>query len=140
LRSHVPRVPAALAHSADALPLQPCLCDIWHDHVLFQDDGVSGVIDYGAVKQDHVAVDLARLLGSLVGDNTELWTVGLRAYRTMRPLSEQEERLAWALDRTGTVIALGTWLRWIYREKRSWTDEDAVAGRVKELVGRVERW
>jgi hypothetical protein len=48
------------------VPLQPCLCDSWHDHVLFESDAVTGLIDYGSAKIDHVAVDLARMLGSLM--------------------------------------------------------------------------
>ena len=43
--------------------LQVCLCDVWHDHVLFVANEVTGIIDFGSLKVDHVAVDLARLLG-----------------------------------------------------------------------------
>ena len=62
--------------------MQPCLCDPWHDHVLFTGDQVSGVIDYGSVKEDHIAVDLARLLGSLVEDDENAWSIGLKAYQS----------------------------------------------------------
>ena len=75
-------------------PLQPCLCDVWHDHVLFDGDRVTGLIDYGAMKIDHPAVDLARLLGSLAEDDLAGWTIGLAAYREVRPLSGGEEELA----------------------------------------------
>src|SRR5215218_10094186 len=50
---------------------QPCLCDVWHDHVLFDGDRVTGLIDYASAKVDHVAVDLARLLGSFVPDDPD---------------------------------------------------------------------
>ena len=71
-------VPRALATWAERpLPLQPCLCDVWHDHVLFEGDTVTGVIDYGGAKIDHVAVDLARLLGSMAGDKAKLRAAGL---------------------------------------------------------------
>src|SRR5207247_2663406 len=76
------------------VPLQPCLCDVWHDHVLFENDSVSGLVDYGSVKTDHVAVDLARLLGSLVGDDAPLRAAGLEAYQGARAaLSDQARQL-----------------------------------------------
>jgi len=124
----------------EELPLQRCLCDIWHDHVLFEQDAVTGLIDFGALKTDHAAVDLARLLGSLVGDDPALWKVGITAYRQLRPLSGKEELLAHVLDRTGTILALGSWLRWLYREGKPLPDGEGAVRRLAELVQRVERW
>jgi Ser/Thr protein kinase RdoA (MazF antagonist) len=137
----VARLPALLAPwQGRALPLQPCLCDVWHDHLLFQGDRLTGLVDYGAVKVDHVAVDLARMLGSMVGDDEEGWALGLRAYRTVRPLSEDEEALAVVLDRTGTVIGAANWLRWLYHDGRRYPDPHAVARRLAALVERMEGW
>ena len=45
------------------LPLQWCLRDVRHDHVLFAEDEVSGLLDFGAVAVDSVAGDVARLWG-----------------------------------------------------------------------------
>src|SRR5437763_1299451 len=57
---HVAASTAALTPWADRpVPVQPCLCDVWHDHVLYTGDAVTGLIDYGEVKPDHPAVDLA---------------------------------------------------------------------------------
>jgi Ser/Thr protein kinase RdoA (MazF antagonist) len=135
------RVPRLLEPWADRVfPLQPCLCDIWHDHVLYEGERVSGVIDYGSLKEDHVAVDLARLLGSLVGDHVGMWAEGLRAYRTFRPLTAEEGALAHVLDRTGTVLALANWLKWLYLEGRVYDDRREVARRLEALVARAERW
>ncbi len=114
--------------------LQPCLCDVWHDHLLFEDDRLTGLIDYGSVKLDHVAVDLARLLGSLVEDDDECWQIGLAAYRGVRPLSAEEEELARALDRTGTLLGVANWLRWLSAEGRTFDDLDAVTRRLETLV------
>lgn len=117
--------------------LQPCLCDVWHDHLLFEGDCLTGLIDYGAVKIDHPAVDLARLLGSLVPDDAAAWEVGLRAYRSMQPFDEPE--LVQALDETGTVLGTANWLRWLYEERRSFEDRAAAARRLEMLVDRLER-
>jgi Ser/Thr protein kinase RdoA (MazF antagonist) len=134
-------VPAWLAPWTGARwQLQPCLCDVWHDHLLFEDDRLTGLVDYGSVKPDHVAADLARLLGSLVEDGDDGWRVGLAAYRSVRRLSGEEADLARALDRSGTVLGVANWLRWLYADRRTFDDRDAVARRLGALVARVERW
>jgi Ser/Thr protein kinase RdoA (MazF antagonist) len=141
VRSHVEQLPRRLAAWLDRpLPLQPCLCDVWHDHVLYEGDAVTALIDYGAVKPDHVAVDLARLLGSLVGDHDELRKAGLCAYARARPLSWEEEALVSDLDHSGLLVGLASWLEWLYRGKRPFEDRQAVAGRLAELVLRAEQW
>lgn len=141
LTRHIDRVPALLASwLARPVPLQPCLCDIWHDHVLFQADKVTGIIDYGSLKVDSVAADLARLLGSLAGDRTSLRTAGLTAYSHVRLLSFAEEELIGVLDRTGTILGAANWLRWIYHECRNCDDRQGVARRLAALVERMERW
>lgn len=118
--------------------VQPCLCDVWHDHLLFEGERLTGLIDFGSIKNDHVAVDLSRMLGSLVGNDAVAWQVGLQAYRRIAPLSEDEEELAHALDETGTVVGVANWLRWLYDEKRPFADHEAVVRRLRELVIRLE--
>jgi homoserine kinase type II len=113
---------------------------VWHDHVLFSGDAVSGLVDYGSVRIDHAAVDLARLLGSLVGDDSAGWEAGLEAYVALRPLSQSEQGLARALDQTGTILGMANWLRWLYLEHRVFVDRKAVADRLGALVRRIEAW
>jgi Ser/Thr protein kinase RdoA (MazF antagonist) len=122
------------------LPVQPCLCDVWHDHVLFTGDDVTGLIDFGAVKIDNVAVDLARLLGSMVGDDAVQFEAGLDAYAEIRTLSKLERALVPVLDRTGVVLGLANWLRRLFHDGGEFEDRVAVAGRMSELVMRAERW
>jgi Ser/Thr protein kinase RdoA (MazF antagonist) len=113
---------------------------VWRDHVLFVEQRVSGLVDYGSMKPDHVAVDVARLLGSMVGDDSHAWHVALEAYRAERPLSELEVELAQVLDRTGTLLGAANWLKWIHREQRDFESRELVAARLAELVNRMERW
>lgn len=138
LPSAVERVPQRLQRWLRSQPrLQPCVGDPWHDHLLFDGDRLTGLIDYGAVKVDHVAADLSRMLGSLVGNDASGWQVGLQAYRRLAPLSADEEELAHALDETGLVLGVANWLRWLYEEKRPFGDRSAVARRLTELVERL---
>jgi Ser/Thr protein kinase RdoA (MazF antagonist) len=108
--------------------------------VLFHGDRVTGLIDYGSVKIDHVTVDLARLLGSMLPDDAEQRQIGLRAYTRLRPLSWEEEALVGVLDVTERVIALGNWLRFLYRDGQVFEDRMAVARHLAQLVERVEKW
>lgn len=141
LQFAVRRVPQWLDAWRDAhVPLQPCLCDVWHDHVLFTEDDVTGLVDFGSAKTDHVAVDLARLLGSLVEDDPALREAGLDAYDREAGLSAEERALVDVLDRTAAVLSLANWLRWIYCDERDIADDDRAAARVAGLVRRVESW
>ena len=139
LPAAIKSVPQRLQRWLNANPrLQPCLCDPWHDHLLFEADRLSGLIDYGAIKVDSVAVDLARMLGSLVQDDETGWQAGLQAYRRRAPLTAEEEELVRALDETGVVLSVANWLRWLYEENRLFADRTTVARRLAELLPRLE--
>ena len=130
---------ACLAPLADIpLPLQPCIRDVWHDHVLFDGDTVTGLIDFGAMQIDTPTTDVARLLGSLVGDETAGWREGLAAYSTIRPLTEQESKAVPALDIAGTILALCNWIRWIYVDQRQFDDPPQIIERFARLLGRLQ--
>ena len=88
--------------------------DIHAEHVLFEGDNVSGIIDFGALRIDSVATDVARLLGSMVGDDEAGWQVGLAAYMSVRPLSDDERRLIKVFDESTVLMAGTNWLEWIY--------------------------
>jgi homoserine kinase type II len=116
---------------------QPVIRDIWHDHVLFQDDIVSGIIDFGAMSVDTVAVDIARLLGSLVDGDEQQWREGLRAYREFRPLSHTQQELLVTLDHTGVFSGGLVWLRWHYLENRTFENHSGVLARVDHFLNRL---
>jgi len=118
-------------------PLQVCIRDIWHDHVLFQGDQVTGIVDFGSMQKENVAADIARLLGSLVGDSSEGWAAGLAAYRFVRPLSPEEERLIGAFDRSTVLMSGLNWLDWLFRDNRQFEDLEVVERRLKEIAGRL---
>ena len=134
----LPQVSAMLARLPRVV-LQPVLRDVWHDHLLYEGDVLTGLVDYASVDFDSVAVDLARMLGSLIEDDEASWAFALSAYRAVRPLGEDEERLARALDRAGTIAALANWHRWIRSGERD-PASPQVRERVGRLVARVGRW
>jgi Ser/Thr protein kinase RdoA (MazF antagonist) len=121
-------------------PLQTCLCDIWHDHVLFTGACVTGVVDFGAVRTDHVAADLARLLGSLAGDDAELRETGWTAYAGQRPFSAEERALAELLDWTGIVAGTRNLLRWLASPRIHAEYQEGLTRRLALHVTRMESW
>jgi hypothetical protein len=120
------------------LPVQPCIRDIWHDHVLFTGDGVTAIIDFGATDIDTPATDVARLLGSLVGDDEAGWRTGMSAYSRIRPLTADEERAAKALDTSSPILAGYNWLRWIHVDGRQFEDHARIVERFRRIVARCE--
>ena len=130
-------------------PVQPCIRDIWHDHVLYTGDEVTGLIDFGALDMDTPATDVARLLGSFAsitphpfregqGEGSlnvaPVWQVGLAAYNTIRALTPDETSAVHALHTSGTVLAGCNWIHWIYRERRQFDEQPRIIERFKKIV------
>jgi len=120
------------------VPQQPCIRDIWHDHVLFQGNAVSSLIDFGAMRPESVAADAARLLGSLARDDPDDWANGLAAYESVRPLTEAEALLVTALDRSTVLMSGLNWIEWLFVQRRQFDDLEAVAARMDEILLRLE--
>jgi Ser/Thr protein kinase RdoA (MazF antagonist) len=138
-RKAAPRTTAQLSIVLNTLvPLQPCLRDIWHDHVLFTGDDVTGLIDPHAARSDSVATDLARLLGSLVGDDRRLWETGLDTYQEIRPLSVTELALVELFDQTAVLLNGLTWLDWHCLQGRVFEDREKVIGRLRGILARLQ--
>src|SRR4029078_10534196 len=126
------------AASRLSVPLQPCIRDIHDEHVLFDGDAVSGIIDFGAMRHDNVATDVARLLGSMAGSDGELWRAGLAEYQRFRPMSDAELRLVELFDRSATLLGSVQWLDWIYLQLRQFDDRDQVLNRIDRLLCRLK--
>jgi Ser/Thr protein kinase RdoA (MazF antagonist) len=132
------RVIAQLSAAAELrVRLQPCIRDIWHDHVLFDGPTVTGLIDFGAMRAESVAADVARLLGSMVGDDAKGWQDGLAAYSTARRLTPAELMLVTAFDQSAVVLGGVNWLNWIYCQGRQFDDRAKIVARLQNNVRRL---
>lgn len=120
-----------------SLPLQPCLRDIWHGNLLFTGDEVTGIVDFGAMQVDSPALDVARLLGSMAGDDVDSWRLGVATYEDLRPLTREEHLAVRAADASGVVLGCVNWLRWLYVEQRQFGDLSAVELRINKLLPRL---
>lgn len=119
---------------------QFCIRDIWHDHLLFEGDQVSGIIDFGAIDIDSVAADLSRLFGSLFQNRREFWQTGLESYQSIRELSADELQLIDDYDRSTTMLAGMNWLKWIFVENRKFESLVPIIKRMELLSQRMVEW
>lgn len=119
------------------VPLQPVVRDVWRDNLLFTDDDLSGLVDYGAMRCDSVACDVSRALGSLAADDPRLWQVGLAAYRAVRELTENELQLVSALDAAAVALTCLQWAKWLCVEGRQFTASGKVLARIDFNLGRM---
>jgi aminoglycoside phosphotransferase (APT) family kinase protein len=115
--------------------LHQCLGDIWSAHVLFTGDEVTGLIDYGGMRLDHPAQDLARLLGSMCPGDAQLRQIGLDAYHGQAEMKD----LAVVMEKTGAIVGIGNWLRWLLLEKRKFADQSLAEKRFTQLVQQLRR-
>ncbi len=117
---------------------QPVIGDIWHDHLLFTGTQLTGIVDFGTTKIDHISLDLARLIGSLAADNRKTWSTAMDEYHRIRPLSGDDRDLCEAYDRSGVLISGINWLQWICVEKRQMGQSAAIFQRVQRIADRME--
>ena len=123
--------------ATEPVPVQPCLCDVHGEHVLFTGDAVTGLVDFGAVKVDHVAVDLARLLGDFTR-NDDLFAFGLNAYRAAGGLIDRPLDYVQLLDWTGAVCGIVSWLFRLRSEALLSGGNTGIA-RLMRLIDRLEQ-
>jgi homoserine kinase type II len=133
--------PQAVASASKVIglrvPIHPCIRDIHRDHVLFQEDKVTGLIDFGAMDNDNISCDIARLLRSMAGDVNSFWQEGLAAFERVYPLSEEERLLVRAYDESGVLLSGINWLKWVFIEDRQFADRAGVLKRFDEITCRL---
>ncbi len=122
--------------------IQTIIGDVWHDHVLFTGDQVSGLVDFGAMRVDCPAADLARLLGSLVQDDTDGWEQGFQAYDLAHPqragCPAEFRQFVGILDRSNTLLSGMNWLCWICLEGKKFGDLTPIQKRLQQILKRMD--
>jgi Ser/Thr protein kinase RdoA (MazF antagonist) len=118
---------------------QPAIRDIWHDHILFTGDEVTGIVDFGAMQIDTPLMDVARLVGSLVGDDADARRFAIDSYSRIRPLMEEDRNLIDLLDESGMVMAAVNWLTWLYVDHNDMGPSAPIIRRLDEILRRLER-
>ncbi|MFP6588218.1 MAG: phosphotransferase [Pirellulaceae bacterium] len=136
-QAHALRQQLELLRSVPVL-LIPIIGDIWSDHVLFNNDEVSGIVDFGAMKLESPCLDIARLFGSYADYSPEALRRGISYYGEFRELNDLDLGLIELYDRGYVILAGIQWLIWIELEQRIFLDNESVRQRLHRLVRRCE--
>jgi homoserine kinase type II len=126
--------------SARVVRLQPCLRDARPEHFLFEGGRLSGLVDFGAMSNECVSGDLARLCGDwLLGGDAGVRDAAIQAYERVRLLRTDEAMLIEIFERSSDLLIGERWLRWQFLENRRFDDPQAVARGLARGLARLER-
>lgn len=114
--------------------VQPCLADIWADHLLYEANQLTGLIDFGGARLDHPAQDLARLFGSWSLTASTPLDNHLLQYPDR---SETMQTLSRLLAQTGLIVSLSNWLRWLFLEQRPFANPEQCLQRMQLIYVRL---
>ncbi|MGY8767389.1 MAG: phosphotransferase enzyme family protein [Pirellulales bacterium] len=119
--------------------LQPCLRDARGEHFLFEAGKPSGLIDYGAMRIESVAVDLARLSSTTIRSNANLQQdTAIAHYERIQPLSSDEKLLVSVLLNSSRYLTGMNWIRWVALEKREFGSSNGVIARLDTALEQLE--
>lgn len=124
--------------SQKIVEIQTVITDIHRDHVYYEGDKVSAIVDFGAMDMDSPARDVARLLGSMAGDDVDRHKAGLQSYLREGILSKDEIDLLEVFDTSTTLMAGINWLQWICLENREFGNLKPILGRLSWVARRMD--
>ena len=134
-----PRLVPNLREDARKLvSIQPVLRDARPEHFLFEEDRVTGLVDFGAMGLDMVSIDLARLFGEwFTLEDQGIRKQAISAYEQVRPLTiEERERVA-IFERSGDLLRGARWLQCHFVDRRSFEDPKAVSRGLSRSIMRL---
>lgn len=120
--------------------LQPVIRDVRPDHFLFEGDGLTGMVDFGAMGVDTIATDIARLLGEAVGNSAEHRQLAFDSYEAVRAISLPDRALIPAFEAANAILGGARWVRWHFREARRFDDPQAVVSGLRRSLIKLAEW
>ena len=116
--------------------IQFCWGDARKENILFNQDKISGFIDYCTMRKDCREVDVSRMISSFAGDDYAMWTDGLNAYSTKSPINYLVCR---KLDILGTIGSFYRWLNLLQKPMPELILNQGVQ-RFAEIFQRIKKW
>lgn len=114
--------------------------DLWREHVLYHEETVVGIIDFGAARIDTPLLDLARFLGSVLLPDDFRWKMAMSLYNTAESLDSISYAQVRDIDFASTLVSGIHWLDWLASNQLSITDRGGrPAKRLAEIAARLIR-
>lgn len=123
--------------------------DLHSEHILYVEDQVTGVIDFGAARRDEPMLDLVRWLGSQApfcrSSRWESLDYYLQRYQELSGAPFPMERSTFlerfsVLDQVSTLLSALQWFDWLFIERRRFAvPTQKIAHRWAQLVHRLDR-
>lgn len=126
--------------SAATVPISPCIRDVWHDHLFFEEETISGLVDFGAMRMDSRATDISRLIGSLCRNDRSKRQMAIDFYQEVYPLSDSELALVPVLDSSTNLLSPINWLQWMFVDGRRFDHEDVILTRLESFEHRLQQY
>ena len=111
------------------LPIQPVVRDLRAEHLFFNGDQLSGLIDFDAMQMDSIAYDLARLTSTMGLDDGQI-QFALASYSSVRPIQPTEEALIPLLRAASQLLVPLQWIQWLMIEQRVFANTQMVKKRI----------
>ncbi|MEX0792262.1 MAG: aminoglycoside phosphotransferase family protein [Pirellulaceae bacterium] len=121
------------------LPIVTCIGDPRPEHFLFEADRLTGLIDFGSLRQDFLALDLARLAGELYGNNLAQWELAEAWYGSDNQAMAPQWEVAWVFDAANALLSGLNWIDWLWVQRRRFDDLAEVEKRLRALVSRIDK-
>ncbi|MDO4551708.1 MAG: phosphotransferase [Planctomycetia bacterium] len=134
--------PILLRHLSQQLEhdvaLQPCLRNIQTKNLLFKENRLQGILDFGNMQLDNISVDVSQTLSVLAGNEMEKWIDGLNAYQTIYRLTRRELTLVRLLNQCETLLTALKWLNFIYINNLVVECSSHVLSQVKNIAWKLD--
>lgn len=123
--------------------IELCLRDVHREHVLYENERVSGLIDFGSIGWDTPAVDIARYLSTFDHFPSD-WLLPLETcwVGLVDPSLSRAEwnRLILLLAVTGAIVSAIQWETWLVRERRPFASRERALERWCNRLDFAEPW
>jgi len=110
------------------------LRDVWREHLLFRENRLAGILDFGAARIDWPGLDFVRAFGTLMFESDPRWPLALAHYLNQRPDESMVLSDLLAIHRASVALSALQWLDWFAEGQFDWTNRSPqVWNRVLEL-------